>query len=92
MQQLSVLSKAEIRETVLESLADYFDRNPIHPATNEDELLNIHQAAQFTGLAPATIYVKVSKNQIPFLKRGKKLYFKKSELLKWIETGRSERV
>ncbi len=52
------------------------------------ELLSISQAAQYLNLAKQTLYGFTSKGEIPFLKKGKKLYFKKSELTKWINTGK----
>ncbi|PIB34981.1 hypothetical protein BFP72_06030 [Reichenbachiella sp. 5M10] len=60
------------------------------PAPEEDEerLLNVREAARYLGDAVATLYGRTSKNEIPFYKRGKKVYFKKSELLAWIEEGR----
>jgi len=63
-----------------------------HKATEsedeEDRLLNVREAARYLGDAVATLYGRTSKNEIPFYKRGKKVYFKKSELLAWIEEGR----
>jgi len=52
------------------------------------KLLNINQAAEFLTLSPSTIYGLVFKRKIPFLKRGKRLYFKELDLINWIETGR----
>ena len=54
----------------------------------EERLLNVREAARFLGNAVASLYGRTSKNEIPFYKRGKKVYFKKSELLAWIEQGR----
>lgn len=54
----------------------------------EERLLNVREAARYLGDAVATLYGRTSKNEIPFYKRGKKVYFKKSELLAWIEEGR----
>ncbi len=57
------------------------------PDGEEERLLNVREAARFLGDAVATLYGRTSKNEIPFYKRGKKVYFKKSELLAWIEEG-----
>ena len=57
--------------------------------TDDGEYLNMDQAAKFLGLAKPTLYEKTSNRQIPFLKAGgKKLLFKRSELIKWLESGR----
>lgn len=57
-----------------------------HP---EEELLTISEAAAYLNLSVATLYSKVSRNEIPVCKRGKRLYFCKSELLEWIREGRN---
>lgn len=53
-----------------------------------DEPLNIKKAATFLDLAVPTLYSKVSRKEIPVNKRGKRLYFYKSELEEWIRQGR----
>jgi predicted DNA-binding transcriptional regulator AlpA len=54
----------------------------------EDEYLNLEQASQFLDLAKATIYGLNSNLGIPSVKRGKKLYFRRSDLIKWNNEGR----
>jgi len=56
--------------------------------TKEAEFLTITQASELLSLAKPTIYTLTSKNEIPFIKKGKKLYFKKSDLIEWLNTGR----
>jgi len=58
----------------------------------EDEILNVRQASDLLNLAIPTIYSFTSKRKLPHSKRGKKLYFKKSELLQWIQSGRRSSV
>lgn len=48
----------------------------------------VKQAAAFLDLAEQTIYGLTSRNEIPHYKRGKKLYFLKAELEKWILENR----
>ena len=48
------------------------------------EVLNLEQAAEFVSLSKSAIYKKTSKRIIPQFKKGKKLYFKKSELNAWL--------
>lgn len=38
--------------------------------------------------ASQTLYGFTSKREIPFIKRGKKLYFRKSELENWLLEGK----
>lgn len=53
-----------------------------------DEPINVHEASRLVHLSVATIYSKVSRNEIPVNKVGKKLYFYRSELDDWIRSGR----
>lgn len=62
---------------------------PAKSRAQEDELMDVGQAAKYLGLAKATLYEKTSTRQIPFMKAGdKKLIFKRSDLDKWLESGR----
>ena len=54
----------------------------------ESEFLDIKSTSELLNLAVPTIYSLVSKREIDSYKRGKKLYFKKSELLQWIQSGK----
>jgi excisionase family DNA binding protein len=55
---------------------------------NINEFLTISQASSFLNLARQTLYGFTSNQTIPFFKKGKKLYFKKSDLEKWLSEGR----
>lgn len=58
--------------------------------TEEDknELLNVEEASKLLDLSVATIYRKICRKEIPFNKKGKRIYFYKHELIKWIKSGR----
>jgi len=49
--------------------------------------LPIEAAAEFLNLSKPTIYSKVSRGELPYSKRGKRLYFFKSELLAYLKQG-----
>jgi excisionase family DNA binding protein len=51
-------------------------------------LLTLKEASAFVNLAESTIYSKVCRMEIPVIKKGKKLYFQKEELLKWLLEGK----
>ncbi len=62
-----------------------------HPPTPLPENpIHIQDAAQFLGLSVPTMYSKVSKGEVPVTKRGKRLYFFRSELLKYLKEGRKK--
>lgn len=55
---------------------------------NKDEVLNIQEASKLLNLSVSTIYNKVCKREIPVNKQGKRIYFYRHELMKWIKSGR----
>ena len=63
-----------------------------HLQRETEEIINVSQAAAFLHLSVATLYTKVSCREVPFSKRGKRLYFRRSELEEWVRQGRKETV
>ena len=51
---------------------------------NSNLYIGIEEASTLVSLSINTVYGKVSRREIPHYKRGKKLYFLKDELEKWI--------
>ncbi len=83
--------KALLSETIKEVLAEGIDSNALKSrATHSDQerMIDVAEAAVITGLAVNTIYDKTHRREIPFYKKGKRIYFRESELLAWIGKGR----
>ena len=59
----------------------------VSPASTEKELLSIEEASEFLKLSVATLYSMNCKRKIPFTKISGKVYYKRSALLAWLETG-----
>lgn len=55
-----------------------------------DELLTVKQAAEFLSLSVPTVYGLISKREIPSMKRSKRRYFSKSELMSYLKEGRKK--
>ena len=53
----------------------------------KDELMTVETAADYLRMSRSSIYQLTSRLEIPFMKKGKRLYFKKEELRQWIEEG-----
>ena len=73
----------ELKSLIIESRAE----------TNSEQtekLLTVDEAAEFLSLTVPTIYSKVSKRELPFMKRGKRLYFSSSELMEYLKQGRKK--
>ena len=58
--------------------------------TNEQsgQLMTVDQAAEFLNLAKPTVYSMVSRGELPYMKRSKRLYFSREDLLAYIRDGR----
>lgn len=54
----------------------------------ESKYLTIEQACTYLNVAKPTLYGYVSNRFIPFIKKGKKLYFERKELESWLHEGR----
>lgn len=55
-----------------------------------EQLLTIKQASDFLKLSVPTLYSKVSRNELPYMKQGKRLYFSSTELMEYIKRGRKK--
>jgi excisionase family DNA binding protein len=60
----------------------------LHRQPEEETLLTLNEAAEFLKTSPGALYTKVSRGEIPFSKPGKRLYFDKDELRRWVKLGR----
>lgn len=79
----------DISERVTANILKAVQNN--NPTTEQPEqLLTIQEAAQFLNLTVPTIYSKVSKGELPVMKRSKRLYFSRTELLEYLKDGRKK--
>ena len=58
------------------------------PQEQPDQFLNIQQASELLQLTVPTLYSKVSKGELPVMKRGKRLYFSQKELTEYLKEGK----
>lgn len=72
----------------LNNIEDFFKHMPNN--ANTVEYLLIDAAALFLSSTPNAIRVMASKKQIPHCKKQGKLFFKKADLIEWLESGRVE--
>ena len=72
---------------------EYFDqkfselKNIFSQGSSEENFINIKESSTYLDSSVQTIYRLVSQDKIPYYKTGKKLYFLKSDLRKWIIEG-----
>ncbi len=53
-----------------------------------DKFLTVEQLSIFIGLSKPTIYGLTHKRKLPYYKTGKRLCFKKSEIVNWITSSK----
>ncbi len=54
------------------------------------EIMLVPHLAKYLHQSPAAIYALVHRGMIPYHKKGKRLYFLKSEILAWIKEGKQK--
>lgn len=72
----------------LEKLMEQKPEPIVENDADTDELLNVKATAVLLGLAVNTIHKKAYRKELPHMKRGKNLYFKKSEILEYLNRGK----
>lgn len=84
-------------ETLISSISERVTANILkavqnnNPTTDQPEqLLTIQEAAEFLSLTVPTMYSKVSKGELPVMKRSKRLYFSRTELMEYVKAGRKK--
>ena len=92
---LSSMSREELKEfiggIVREALTAIPGLKPQAAVSHnpaEEPLVSVAEAARITGLAVNTLYDKTYQRAIPHYKKGKRVYFRPSELVAWIAGGR----
>jgi excisionase family DNA binding protein len=88
---LSRIEKDEFKVLLRQLLIELLIEEKIG-VKNENYLINVQEAAALLNLAVATIYEKASQKSIPHYKHGKKIMFKKSELLAWVDARRIKTI
>jgi excisionase family DNA binding protein len=81
--------KSIVQDAVRKAIVEHPQPTTAIPENNND-LLSINEATIFLNLAKPTIYGLVCHSKIPCMKKGKKLYFSRQELLTWIKQGKKK--
>lgn len=55
-----------------------------------DELFTVQDTAKFLSLSVPTVYSLISKGELPVMKRSKRCYFSKVELINYLKQGRKK--
>ncbi len=93
MSKMILTTESELENLIQKSVREAFnEQNKGNLILPEKEILTLKECAAFLDLAPQTIYGYTSERWIPFMKRGKKLFFERSKLEKWLQNGRHKSI
>lgn len=86
------LSKNEFQDLIAETVNSclkhsHHSNSPQQPT---DELLTVQDAAQLLRLSVPTIYGLIHKGEIPVMKRSKRCYFSKVDLIEYLKAGKKK--
>jgi excisionase family DNA binding protein len=79
----------DISERVTANILKAVHNDNSHTEQSE-KLLTVQEAAQLLSLKVPTVYSKVSKGELPVMKRSKRLYFSSTELMEYLKEGRKK--
>ena len=89
---ITTITKTEIQKLVENAVVKALDQKPTKKKNDQESFLGVDEAASYLGIAKATLYGKCSKLLVPHFKQGKKLYFRQSELAKYLQSGKRKTV
>ena len=76
-----------ITEAVKSAITDLqLQKEPIP----EEDLMTVDMVCEWLNMKPSTLYQKTHYKQIPFIKKGKRLYFSKQKLKAWLLEGQKD--
>ena len=56
------------------------------------EIMNVQQVAKYLNIAKQTVYGMTSRREVPYYKRGNRLYFQKSDIDEWLLSTRRKTI
>jgi len=81
-----LLEKLDVIEGLLRNQSS---QEPLTPLC---QFLTVREAAKYLNLAVPTVYSLVNRGELPYMKRSKRLYFLREELIEYIKVGRKQSI
>lgn len=85
--QIIVISIEDLEALIDRALGKALKDNGLVQGKAVMDVMNVEEASAFLNLSITAIYDKTSKKLLPHKKRGRRLYFLRSELEQWILDG-----
>lgn len=87
MAEIIIIDKDDLEIIIQEALFKSLQKQQLKREEETERFFSLEEASKFLQLAKQTLYSFTSQRTIPFIKKGKKLYFRKSDLEKWLNEG-----
>lgn len=84
------LTSSELETVVQNAVRKAMTSQTSSVERNENSFLTVAEAATYLNLAKQTLYGYTSQRVIPFVKRGKKLFFQREALENWLLEGKKQ--
>lgn len=72
-----------IAEAIEKSMVRHFQTQPI-PQQAVPEILDVNRAAVLLGVSKGWIYKLTHRKKVPYYTTGKRVYFRRQELVEWV--------
>jgi excisionase family DNA binding protein len=89
---ITQISTTELETLIEGSLRKILLSQQVVESTPTDELLTVQDTAKFLHLSVPTIYGLIHKGELPVMKRSKRCYFSRHELLEYMKQGRKKTI
>lgn len=86
-ESLVVVQLNDLKDVIRGIVNDCLDAH-VNPPKEEDELLSIEEVANLLGVSKVTIHHRKRMGKIPFYRSGRRIYFKKSEVLASLQSSK----
>jgi excisionase family DNA binding protein len=84
------LDSEQLSDVIQSAIRKVIGETPKESKPETDELLTVQDAATFLHLSVPTVYGLISKGDLPVMKRSKRCYFSKIELINYLKEGRKK--
>ena len=88
--EIIIISPSDLETLIKTSIRTAFAERSSNSKQSSNEFLSMDEAVKFLKIPKASIYQLTSKREIPFVKRSRRIFFKKSDLETWLEGGRKQ--
>jgi excisionase family DNA binding protein len=66
------------------------ESHALHPAPDPFKLLSVGKVAEMLGVATVTVYRIVARRELPVYRIARKIAFKESDVIAWVEKCKTE--